>query len=90
MNQASHYIDLLVWLFGDIKSVFAYTSKTRKIESEDSAVVAIKWKNGSLGTLNVTMLTYDKNYVSQPAYYNMENNREKFFKKNRASPVTTR
>ncbi len=63
MNQASHYVDLLNWLVGPIESVQAYTSTlARNIEVEDTGVVSIKWRNGALGSLNVTMLTYPKNF----------------------------
>lgn len=63
MNQASHYIDLLDWLIGPVESVMAYTATlARDIEVEDTGVAAIKWRSGALGTLNVTMLTYPKNY----------------------------
>ncbi len=63
MNQASHYIDLLEWLIGPVESVMAYTATlARNIEVEDTGVAALKWRNGALGTLNVTMLTYPKNY----------------------------
>ncbi len=63
MNQASHYIDLLDWLIGPIESVHAYTATlARHIEVEDTAVANIKWRHGALGSINVTMLTYPKNY----------------------------
>nr|WP_281276267.1 Gfo/Idh/MocA family oxidoreductase [Fluviispira sanaruensis] len=62
MNQASHYVDLLAWLIGEVDQVFAFCSTlARKIEVEDSASVSLKWKNGALGTLNVSMLTYPNN-----------------------------
>jgi UDP-N-acetyl-2-amino-2-deoxyglucuronate dehydrogenase len=63
MNQASHYIDLLDWLIGPVESVMAYTSTlARRIEVEDTGVAALKWRNGALGSVNVTMLTYPKNF----------------------------
>lgn len=63
MNQASHYIDLLDWLIGPVESVMAYTGTlARDIEVEDSGVAAIRWRTGAMGTLNVSMLTYPKNY----------------------------
>ena len=34
---------------------------TRNIEAEDTGVVNIKWRNGALGSMAVTMLTYPKN-----------------------------
>ena len=62
MNQASHYIDLLDWVVGPVESVMAYTGTlARNIEVEDTGVAALKWRNGAMGTVNVTMLTYPKN-----------------------------
>ena len=61
MNQASHYVDLLDWLIGPIEKVQSMMSTTRKIEVEDTGVLNIKWRNGALGSMSVTMLTYPKN-----------------------------
>ena len=62
MNQASHYVDLLEWLIGPVESVYAYTATlARRIEVEDTGVAAIRWRNGALGSINVTMLTFPKN-----------------------------
>lgn len=62
MNQASHYIDLLDWLVGPVQSVSASIATLgRSIEAEDTAAMHIKWRNGALGTMAVTMLTYPKN-----------------------------
>lgn len=63
MNQASHYVDLVDWLIGPVESVQAYTGTlARNIEVEDTGVVSIKWRSGALGSMNVTMLTYPKNF----------------------------
>jgi len=62
MNQASHYVDLLDWLIGPVESVQAYTATlARSIQVEDTGVVSIRWRTGTLGSMNVTMLTYPKN-----------------------------
>jgi UDP-N-acetyl-2-amino-2-deoxyglucuronate dehydrogenase len=62
MNQASHYVDLLDWIVGPVESVMAYTGTlARDIEVEDTGVAALKWRNGAMGSVNVTMLTYPKN-----------------------------
>ena len=62
MNQASHYVDLLDWIIGPVESVMAYTGTlARNIEVEDTGVAALKWRNGAMGSINVTMLTYPKN-----------------------------
>ena len=61
MNQASHYVDLIEWLIGPVERVQAMTSTTRAIEAEDTGVVNIKWRNGALGSMAVSMLTFPKN-----------------------------
>jgi UDP-N-acetyl-2-amino-2-deoxyglucuronate dehydrogenase len=63
MNQASHYVDLLDWLIGPVQSVSAFTATlARNIQVEDTGVAAVRWRSGALGSINVTMLTYPKNY----------------------------
>ena len=62
MNQASHYVDLLDWLIGPVESLNASIATiSRRIEVEDTAVMNIKWRNGALGTMAVTMLAYPNN-----------------------------
>ena len=63
MNQASHYIDALYWLIGPVDYVMAETATmARKIETEDTGTAILKFRNGIIGTVNVTMLTFPKNY----------------------------
>lgn len=62
MNQATHYVDLLHWLVGPVDKVHAMLSTHRDIEVEDTGVVNLKWRNGALGSMAVTMCTYPKNY----------------------------
>jgi UDP-N-acetyl-2-amino-2-deoxyglucuronate dehydrogenase len=62
MNQASHYVDLIQWLVGPVESVTAKTATlARRIETEDSGIAILKFRNGALGTIEVTMLTYPRN-----------------------------
>ncbi len=62
MNQASHYVDLFDWLIGPVDRVQAITSTSaRDIEVEDTGVLNVRWRNGALGSMSVTMLTYSKN-----------------------------
>ncbi|EQB8879722.1 Gfo/Idh/MocA family protein [Vibrio cholerae] len=61
MNQATHYVDLMHWLIGPVESIHAMTSTHRDIEVEDTGVVNIKWRNGALGSMAVTMCTYPNN-----------------------------
>jgi UDP-N-acetyl-2-amino-2-deoxyglucuronate dehydrogenase len=42
----------------------AYTGTlARRIEVEDTGVAALRWRNGAMGSVNVTMLTDPKNLV---------------------------
>ena len=62
MNQASHYVDLVQWLVGPVDRVMAKTATlARRIEAEDTGVVILQFRNGALGVLDVTMLTFPKN-----------------------------
>ena len=62
MNQASHYVDLLEWMIGPVESINASIATiARDIEAEDTAAMKIKWKNGALGTMSVTMIAYPQN-----------------------------
>ena len=57
-NQASHHIDLLEWMLGEVESVFAKsTTALADIEVEDTAVVMLKFRNGALGVVEATTAT---------------------------------
>lgn len=63
-TQFSHFIDLLYWLFGDVKAVDAVTRNFHHkdiIEFEDSGVVLLEFYNGIIGTLNYTVNSFNKN-----------------------------
>jgi len=54
-NQASHHVDLLEWMMGDVESVFAKSKHAlADIEAEDTAVVILKFRNGALGVIEAT------------------------------------
>jgi len=62
-TQFSHFIDLLYWFLGDVKSVKTILKnfEHRVLEIEDSGVVIIEMFNGAIGTLNYTVNSYQKN-----------------------------
>ncbi|MCD4651533.1 MAG: Gfo/Idh/MocA family oxidoreductase [Candidatus Cloacimonetes bacterium] len=63
MNQASHYIDALHWLIGEVDHVLAETATlARRVETEDTGSAILRFRNGVIGSINVTMLTYPKNF----------------------------
>jgi len=54
-NQASHHIDLLEWCMGGVESVYAKSATAlADIETEDTAVVILKFANGALGVIEAT------------------------------------
>jgi UDP-N-acetyl-2-amino-2-deoxyglucuronate dehydrogenase len=54
-NQASHHVDMLEWFFGDVVSVHARAiTALAKIETEDTAVATLKFRNGALGIIEAT------------------------------------
>jgi predicted dehydrogenase len=53
MDMGSHCIDLLEMFFGKVKSVSCYINNSvHPYKSEDSAVVALRFENGSMGTVD--------------------------------------
>jgi predicted dehydrogenase len=56
MNQSIHIVDLLLHFLGDPESAMAYTDTLAhaNIEVEDTAVAAIRFRNGALGTITAT------------------------------------
>ena len=54
-NQASHHVDLLEWMMGDVDTVFARSATALvKIEAEDTAVVVLRFRSGALGIIEAT------------------------------------
>jgi UDP-N-acetyl-2-amino-2-deoxyglucuronate dehydrogenase len=54
-NQASHHIDMLEWMFGEVETVSAFsTTALVNIEAEDTAVVTLRFRNGALGVIEAT------------------------------------
>ena len=57
-TQFSHFIDLLYWMFGDVKSVSSLMKNSHHkniIEFEDNGVSVIEFENGIIGSINYTV-----------------------------------
>ena len=62
-TQASHFIDLLVWWFGDIISAQTnIETQNHQIETEDTGLSVVKFSNHALGSIIWTTCVYNKNY----------------------------
>jgi UDP-N-acetyl-2-amino-2-deoxyglucuronate dehydrogenase len=52
MNQGVHCVDLLQWVMGPVKTIYARADHlARKIEVEDTAVAALTFRSGAFGVL---------------------------------------
>ena len=59
INQAIHGVDLLLWLAGDVKSVYAIC-KTRRhsINSEDTVTAVLEYQSGACGVIEAATSVY--------------------------------
>lgn len=63
-TQFSHFIDLLIWMVGEIRDIQAVTENFfhhSTIDFEDTGVVALVFANGALGTINYTVNSFRRN-----------------------------
>ncbi len=59
MNQGVHYIDLLQWTMGAVKSIRAVThTRTHQIEVEDVALAIVQFENGAIGIIEGSTSVY--------------------------------
>ena len=64
MNQCIHGIDLLRWMMGDeVDEVYGATRQQfhNYLEAEDVGMAVVKFKNGTIGTIEGTTNVYPKN-----------------------------
>ena len=62
-TQASHFIDLMIWWFGDVVSAKAnVATRNHDIEIEDCGTALMEFSSGVLGAMTWTTCVYNKNY----------------------------
>ena len=55
INQAVHTLDLMLWIFGEVKAVQAICKTAlHAIEAEDTLIAMLEFANGALGVLQAT------------------------------------
>jgi UDP-N-acetyl-2-amino-2-deoxyglucuronate dehydrogenase len=64
-TQASHYVDMLHFFFGKVKNAKGQCGSQRNLEVYDSVSAALEFENGIVGSLNATVSTYEKNYLTE-------------------------
>jgi predicted dehydrogenase len=66
-TQFSHFIDIMYWLFGDIRDIqgqFRNFKHADSIDFEDSGVVQFEFVNGGIGTIDYSTAVWDRNLES--------------------------
>ena len=66
-TQFSHFVDIMYWLFGDIKNIQANISDFNHqslTDFEDTGAVLFDFVNEGMGTFNFSTAVYDKNMES--------------------------
>ena len=58
LNQLINYVDLMIWILGPIKGVFAYTATQHNINAEDEVAAVLKFNNGTLGIIDASLNVY--------------------------------
>jgi UDP-N-acetyl-2-amino-2-deoxyglucuronate dehydrogenase len=64
-TQASHYVDMIHYLFGKIKNAYGVGGDLRKFEVHDSVSSICELQNGTVGALNATVSVYRTNYLTE-------------------------
>lgn len=66
-TQFSHFIDIMYWLFGDIKNIsgqFKDFNHQRLTDFEDTGLINFEFVNDGIGTLNYSTAIYNENLES--------------------------
>ncbi|MFA6618539.1 MAG: Gfo/Idh/MocA family oxidoreductase [Candidatus Neomarinimicrobiota bacterium] len=64
-TQASHYVDMVHFLFGELVSGKGQGGLLRGLEVYDSLSAVMRFKSGAVGSLNATICAYEKNYETE-------------------------
>jgi UDP-N-acetyl-2-amino-2-deoxyglucuronate dehydrogenase len=59
MNQGVHGVDLLLFIMGDVKSVYGHArTLVHNIETDDTTAAVLEYKNGALGVIQASTSVY--------------------------------
>jgi len=64
-TQASHYVDMLHFFFGELVAGKGQGGDLRGLEVYDSVSSVMRFKSGIVGSLNATVSAYEKNYETE-------------------------
>lgn len=66
-TQFSHFVDIMYWVFGDIRNIHARMlnfNHADMTEFEDSGIVQFEFAEGGMGTINFSTSCWDRNMES--------------------------
>lgn len=64
-TQASHYVDMLLYLFGMPSSVHGEGGRQRGLEVADTSSAVMRFPAGTVASINATVSTYRKNFATE-------------------------
>ena len=64
-TQASHYVDMVHFLFGEVASHKGEGGSLRGLEVYDSVSAVLRFQSGVVGTINATVDVFEKNFATE-------------------------
>ena len=64
-TQASHYVDMIHFFFGEISDSKGMGGSLRDLEVYDTITAACRFKNGVIGSINATISTFKQNFTTE-------------------------
>lgn len=64
-TQASHYVDMIHFFFGELSEYKGLGGSLRDLEVHDSVSAVCRFESGCIGSLNATVDAYPRNYCTE-------------------------
>ncbi|MBL8022441.1 MAG: Gfo/Idh/MocA family oxidoreductase [Leptospirales bacterium] len=64
-TQASHYVDMLQFFFGEVAEFHGIGGRQRGFETQDTVSAVLGFKDGPVGSLNATVSVYRENFMTE-------------------------
>lgn len=64
-TQASHFLDMMLYLFGEVDEAQGFGTRLRGLEVYDTLSACCKFRNGVVGSINATVNAYPQNYQTE-------------------------
>ena len=64
-TQASHYVDMVHFFFGELAFSRGLGGSLRNLETQDTVSAVLQFRNGTVGTINATVSVYRSNFMTE-------------------------